>query len=171
MFKVAFLSLPLLMLMPSALAADGQAAEVQSGDSRDFEAVVLPSIYENAARPLLAAPPFSEFAGHITLIILFQPDCPWCVRQVKAAEDLQPLAPFLKMALVSLTGRKDPLIHEVLKARTEIPAYQGSPDLLKALRNTPGTPCVYLITPDGRLVAYRRGKQSTEDLYNMLLGK
>jgi hypothetical protein len=161
----------MLVQLPFAIGDGAQVENNVPSEGGGAETLAPVGIYDEAARPLLDAPPFAEFDGHITLIILFQPDCPWCVRQVKAAEELQSLAPFLKMALVSLTGRREPLVREVLKANTEIPAYQGSPELLKALRYTPGTPCVYLITPDGRLVAYRRGKQSTEDLYNMLLGK
>lgn len=151
-----------LMFAASLLFAPQMQADTNHG-------VEVQGVYAQTAQPLSGAPDFHTFAGHMTLIVTFQPDCPWCKIQFDDlaafhAED----APWLQVAAVSLRGNRRDLVHELRQARTEFSAYRSSQGLLDALHFTPGTPCVYLVSPDGELIGFRRGRQTREQLREML---
>lgn len=130
------------------------------------------NIYSLTATPLNDAPAFSELEGQITLLILFQPNCAWCPIQFQHAEDLQRnRAKWLQIAAVSRGGSAAQLLHELDRYKTPFPGYQSSPELLKALEYTPGTPCMYLIGKDGHLGQYTCGRKTEDELVRFLLGK
>lgn len=129
-------------------------------------------IYRLDATALNDAPPFASYSGNITLVVLFQPGCPWCALQFRDLEQLKrERAPWLQIAAVSRNGSVPALLRELHEYGTQIPAYQSSRALLDALQFTPGTPCVYLIAPDGRLGQTACGRLTTDELVSFLTGR
>ena len=129
-------------------------------------------IYALHATPLNNAPEFETLADETTLIILFQPDCPWCGFQFRDAEAFRRnRAPFVQLAAVSRNGSLPDLLNELRKYQTDIPAWQSSPELLEALGETPGTPCVYLVRPEGEVARHRCGRQTSDELVRFLMGR
>ena len=129
-------------------------------------------IYGLGATALNNAPAFSSYSGNVTLLVLFQPGCPWCAIQFRDLEELKAeRAPWLQVAAVSRNGSVPALLSELEAYRTSIPAYQSSRELLSALQFTPGTPCVYLIGPEGRLGQTACGRMTADELVGFLTGR
>ena len=114
-------------------------------------------VFEQAAKPLAGAPAFDEHAGTIGLLVLFQPECPWCVRQFDAAGKLADDQPDITVVAVGLRGRRMELIRELRRARAQLPAYLASPQLLETLGKPDGTPRLYVVNRHGRIVAWAAG--------------
>lgn len=148
----------------------------QSSSAQQSEAVPVSQsaegIYTLGATALNEAPSFASYSGNITLVVLFQPGCPWCAIQFRDIEELKrDRAPWLQVAAVSRNGSVPALLRELEEYRTSIPAYQSSRELLSALQYTPGTPCVYLISPDGRLGQVACGRMTADQLVGFLTGR
>ena len=114
-------------------------------------------VFEQAAKPLAGAPAFDEHAGTVGLMVLFQPECPWCVRQFDAAGKLANDRPDIAVIAVGLRGRRMELIRELRRARAQLPAYLASPELLETLGKPEGTPRLYVFDRHGRIVAWAAG--------------
>ena len=156
-FKSIVASLAVVLMAASS-------ATSQTAPTTDF--------FSLRATPLNDAPDFSELKGEITLLILFQPNCAWCPIQFKHAEDLKRnRANWLQIAAVSRGGSIQQLLHELDRYQTPFPGYKSSPELLRALEYTPGTPCIYLIGKDGHLGQYTCGRKTEDELVRFLMGK
>ncbi|MAI90186.1 hypothetical protein [Ponticaulis sp.] len=128
-------------------------------------------IYALPATPLNNAPDFETLSGNITLLVLFQPNCPWCELQFRTLEDFkQNRASWLQVAAVSRSGSLSALLRELDDYDIEFPAYQSSEELLRGLVFTPGTPCLYLIGPEGGLGQTACGRLSSDELTRFLMG-
>lgn len=114
-------------------------------------------VFEQAAKPLAGAPAFDEHAGTVGLLVLFQPECPWCVRQFDAAGTLANDRPDIAVIAIGLRGGRMELIRELRRARTHLPAYLASPELLETLGKPEGTPRLYVVDRHGRIVAWAAG--------------
>ncbi|MAP95061.1 MAG: hypothetical protein CMK07_08935 [Ponticaulis sp.] len=162
MLRVLFLCLVSLLLCVSASGAGGS----------DTPPMNAPNIYQQTTTALNNAPDFSSFEGEITLIVLFQPHCSWCPIQMKEAAELQQeRAPWLNIVAVSRGGTIPELLEELQRYDVQFPAYQGSRSMNAALQEPPGTPCVYLIGPDGYLGQYTCGRKTVDELVLFLMGK
>lgn len=136
------------------------------------ETEAVENVYQLPATPLNDAPEFADLSGQITLLILFQPHCAWCPIQFRAADELKRTrASWLQVAAVSRQGSIPALLTELDRYGVDFPAYQSSEALLEALRFTPGTPCIYLIAPDGHLGQYTCGRKTPDELADFLMGK
>ena len=129
-------------------------------------------LYALPATPLNNAPEFETLADEMTLVILFQPGCPWCAFQFRDAEAFKrDRAPFIQLSAVSRNGSLSELLTELNKYGTSIPAWQSSPELLEALGQTPGTPCVYLVRPEGVVARHRCGRLTEDELVRFLMNR
>lgn len=154
----------------AAFRIDRAVANVRAGLGAIFCAIVCAillgtpgplfadsGVFEQAAKPLAGAPAFDEHSGKVGLLVLFQPECPWCVRQFDAAGVLTNDRPDIVVVAVGLHGRRMELIRELRRARTQLPAYLASPELLESLGKPDGTPRLYVVDRHGRIVAWAAG--------------
>jgi len=156
------LCLPLIigvLLTSSAIAEEG----VRDGST-------LPShgFFTQDVSPLKNAPSFESYSNHKALVILFQPDCPWCILQFREADKLKAEAASTQILGVSLRGSRKNLLKEVRQARTKIPTYKSSPALLKKLNTPDSTPRVYVISEKGNVISSARGLRSVKQLKAMI---
>lgn len=121
-------------------------------------------VFGQAAKPLAGAPAFDEHAGKVGLLVLFQPECPWCVRQFDAAGMLANDRPDIAVVAIGLRGRRMELIRELRRARAQLPAYLASPELLETLGKPDGTPRLYVVDRQGRIVGWAAGYHDREQL-------
>lgn len=157
----------LLMVLALALALVGLAHGETPGSS-DMAYEEAGGVWTLPAASLSGADAFGAQAGKPALIVLFQPDCPWCQAQFRDAEIARQAKPGLHVLAVSLKGGRRDLIHELRRARTTIPAYKSSPALLEAFGRPVGTPRVFLISSRGEVLQERRGRQTAEALLAMI---
>ncbi|MFC7333125.1 TlpA family protein disulfide reductase [Rhodocista pekingensis] len=159
--------LPGALLPGSLLAAILLAATVLAPGSAPAGAAAGPlapaapaaGLFDLPAQPLEGAPPFERFRDRPALVVLFQPHCPHCLVQFRELEGFAAAHPEIAVAAVSLHGRTPDLLAELRRARAGVPAYRGSPALLTALGDPEGTPRLFAVAPDGRIVGERRGLQ------------
>ncbi|WP_444896851.1 TlpA family protein disulfide reductase [Microbulbifer sp. SSSA005] len=99
-----------------------------------------------------------QFKGKPSLILLVEPDCPWCFRQVRTlnrltsecSQQFQPIA-------LGINGSRKALLTEYRKLRPEFPMLQASTQLQQVLGETPGTPFSFLIASNGEPLSWLRG--------------
>ena len=121
-------------------------------------------VFDLPAQGLRSASDFGQYAGQETLLILFQPDCPWCLIQFREASAFAETHVDVQVVAISLRGSRRDLVAELRRARAGFPAYRSSPALLDALGRPEETPRIYLINSDGEVVAERRGMQDRDAL-------
>ena len=153
-----------LLCAPFSMAYAEQSAADPSA------ALAAEGIYSLPATGIRGAGAFSDNAGRTSVIILFQPDCPWCHAQFKRAEAFAAQYPNVSVLAVSLRGTRRDLLDELRRARTKLPAYRSSPALIEALGSPEGTPRVFVLSADGALVAQARGMQEADELAALLTG-
>ncbi len=125
-------------------------------------------IFDQPATPLAGAPAFAAQAGTPGVIILFQPDCPWCERQFRAALELADVTPEIRIIALGIRGRRMDLVRELRRFRADVPAYLASPALLDLLGRPEGTPRLYVVDDTGRIVSTAAGYQDPEALAALL---
>lgn len=149
------------LVVPSTASAE-RVFDVARGQAPQSGFFDLP------ATPLRGADAFKLNGEQNTLVILFQPECPWCVIQFREADKLRELAPDVSIIGMSLKGSRRDLVHELRKARTKTPSYISSPGILAALNHPDSTPRIYLVSDTGDILAARRGKQNADALLALL---
>ncbi len=100
----------------------------------------------------------ADFRGKVLLLSFFEPDCPWCYRQMKVfnqiqeqcSEQLQPLS-------VGIHGTDQKLKPELRRAKVTYPAVRGTPPLLELVGEVPATPWTLILGPEGQLLGTWRG--------------
>jgi len=110
-----------------------------------------------------------HFKGKPSLMVLVEPDCPWCFRQVRAlnrlthkcSQQFQPLA-------LGINGSRKALLAEYRKLRPEFPTLQANRQLLQALGDIPGTPFSLLVAPNGKPLRWLRGYIPDQKLQQIL---
>ena len=151
----------LLVLCLLAFAGDGfvHAAE-PSPSLLEFE---LRSLDEPEVHSL------TRFAGKPLLMLFFEPDCNWCLRQVRAVNKLSTTCDgdFAAIA-VGTGGSRAELKRELRRSRPAFPAYQVSPRLFDALGGIEATPLILVGGADGAFVTHVRGYTPAESLLETL---
>ncbi len=100
----------------------------------------------------------SRYAGKPVVLLLFQPDCNWCLRQARVAGELtQSCTAGFETVLIGFRGNRSQLRKELRRLDQSFPAYQASPELLDAVGNPQTTPVMLLGDEDGRFVSWIRG--------------
>lgn len=144
--------LSLLFCLLSLFISDGSLA---------FYDQPLNSLTENQMQSL------KDFSGKILLVSLFEPDCRWCLKQMKVlnrisqecTDALQPLA-------VGIHGQKTALKRELHRARVQFPALQASPSWLQSIGEVPATPWTLVVDTQGKLITTLRGYFEFEKIQN-----
>ncbi len=120
------------------------------------------------ALPSLSGPETIELAdyrGRFLLLTFFEPDCGWCLRQLRALESLQGrCGDGLQPLAAGVRGRDLALRKELRRARVTFPAGRASGELLALVGEVPATPWTLLLGPAGEVVATLRGFVREEQL-------
>jgi len=100
----------------------------------------------------------ADFRGKVVLLSFFEPDCPWCYRQMKVFnqvqsecdETLQPLS-------VGIHGTDQKLKSELRRAKVQYPAVRGTPVLVQLTGEVNATPWTLIFGPKRQLLVTWRG--------------
>jgi thiol-disulfide isomerase/thioredoxin len=133
--------------------------------------VAQPSVFALRAFALPGAPNWMHHSHSPALLVLFQPDCPFCERQFRQVEQFAARRPAVRVLAVALHGTPQALMFELRRAKATVPAYRASPELLRRLGNPATTPQVFLVDAGGHVIWQKRGLQLFDALESALAGR
>ena len=114
-------------------------------------------------RDILASKP-RQSKDTIILLSFFEPNCPWCYRQMKVFNKLESSCPQrVQPVLVGINGDARALRKELRKAKVKFPALKASKELMNIF-SVPATPWTVMINTDGQPITTVRGYIPLEDL-------
>lgn len=98
------------------------------------------------------------YRGKPVIMLFFQPECSWCLKQVRAVNRLPAdcRASFNALA-IGVNGDRKALKQELRRLRPDFPAYQANPALLDAIGGVPATPFALLGDANGEFHNWMRG--------------
>lgn len=129
------------------------------GSGTSLLAFELKSLGEPARHSL------DRYRGQPVLMVFFEPDCSWCLRQIRAINELQAGCPGGVAAIaVGVNGNRKQLQKALRRIRPEFPAYEASPELVESLGGVPATPFTLLGDTNGEFVNWTRGYLKTAEL-------
>ncbi|GAA6166364.1 thioredoxin family protein [Sessilibacter corallicola] len=110
-----------------------------------------------------------QFEGTPVMFVFFEPDCPWCFKQVKTTNQVWPDCPesFQPIA-VGVHGNRSQLKKEAHRLRAQFPTLQASPELINDIGEIPGTPLIIFSDNSGNYTAHYRGFHNRERLVQLL---
>lgn len=135
-------------LLALLLGAQARAAEPPA-----LEGLSLLSIEDGTSRRI------DSLAKGPLLLSFFEPDCPWCARQIRDLDAAKTqCAQPLPFALVGVHGDRMELRLMLRRAKAgHLPAYVASPALLEALDGIPATPHAVILDAQGHPLVRMRG--------------
>ena len=148
--RLHFAALAALLAFQPAVAADSTAPSLL-----DFE---LRSLAEPEMHSL------ERYQGKPVLLVFFQPDCNWCLKQFRVVNELGSQCDNFEAIAVGIHGNRKDLREELRRLRPRFPAYQASPHLLDALGDLATTPLVLLGDQDGSFINWYRGYAAKAEL-------
>ena len=98
------------------------------------------------------------------LIMIFEPECPWCLRQTATLNQLVHECSDVQVIGVGIHAERDQLGQEVRKLRMTFPAYVAGKDFLRATGKIPGTPYLVAIDRYNQTESVLRGYHSIDDI-------
>ena len=104
----------------------------------------------------------------VDVLVLFEPECTWCFKQVRVLNRLQQQCASFRAAGVGVNGSRRALLAEVRRLRADFPLYEASQALLADLGQIPGTPLMIYIDQSGQFENFSRGFQSESLLIKRL---
>jgi thiol-disulfide isomerase/thioredoxin len=143
--------------MLAALLASGSAhAEVDILDYR------LRDLLSSDAMEL------DVFRGGVSVLMFFEPDCPYCFRQARVLNALQRECRDLHPVAIGLNGDRRALQKEAARMRAEFPVLEIDERLQRDIGEVEATPLMLIGDRDGMLVTWLRGLQSAEVLRELV---
>lgn len=134
----------ILLSLLLSLCAQGQGASVLDYELRSLDA--------------LQSQQLAGYAGKPVVMLFFQPDCSWCLRQVRTLNELSGQCPGQFQALaIGVNGDRRQLKAELRRLRPDFPAFQASPALLEDIGGVPATPFSLLGDDQGSVQGWLRG--------------
>ncbi len=123
------------------------------GEGPALGGLSLPSIEDGTPRRL------DGLAQGPLMLSFFEPDCPWCARQIRDLQAAQAqCAHPLPFALVGVHGERMELRLMLRRLHAEgLPALLATPALLQALEGIPATPHAVILDGQGRALVRMRG--------------
>ncbi|MFS1524134.1 TlpA family protein disulfide reductase [Microbulbifer sp. 2304DJ12-6] len=111
----------------------------------------------------------AQYQGQPAVMVFFEPECPWCFRQVRVLNRLLAQCPgqFQPLA-VGTNGSRRALMAEYRRLRPDFPAFQISSALLDRVGTIPATPFTLLIDRHGAPAGWLRGFMPQEKLTPVL---
>ena len=110
-----------------------------------------------------------QYRGTPVMMMFFEPDCPWCFKQVRVFNQLsQECAGGVRPLAVGVNGSRRELLAEYRKSKPEFPAYQGSASLLEAIGGVPATPFTLVANEQGQPLGWLRGYMDAARLKTLI---
>jgi hypothetical protein len=104
------------------------------------------------------------FRGGISVLMFFEPDCPYCFRQARALKELQRECPDVEPVAIGLNGDRRALQQEAARMRAEFPVLEIDERLRHDIGKVEATPLMLVGNRSGMLVTWLRGLQSVDVL-------
>jgi hypothetical protein len=108
------------------------------------------------------------FRGGVSILMFFEPECPYCFRQARVLNGLQRECPDLHPVAIGVNGDRAALQREARRMRAEFPALEIDARLQHDLGEVVATPLMLVSDRAGMLVTYLRGLQSAAVLRALL---
>ncbi len=139
-------------VLAGLLAPSEAAAEVDILDYR------LRDLLSNDAMEL------DVFRGGVSILLFFEPDCPYCFRQARVLNELQRECRDVHPVAIGLNGDRRALLTEAARMRAEFPVLEIDERLRRDVGKVEGTPLMLVGDRSGMLVTWLRGLQSVDVL-------
>jgi thiol-disulfide isomerase/thioredoxin len=108
------------------------------------------------------------FRGGVTIIMFFEPGCPYCFRQARVLNQLQRECPALNPVAVGLNGDRRALQKEAGRMRAEFPVLEIDERLQRDIGKIEATPLMLVGDRSGMLVTWLHGLQSAAVLRSLI---
>lgn len=102
--------------------------------------------------------------GGVSVLMFFEPDCPYCFRQARVLNELQRECPDLEPVAIGLNGDRRALQKEAARMRAEFPVLEIDERLQRDIGKVEATPLMLVGDRSGMLVTWLRGLQSARVL-------
>lgn len=109
-----------------------------------------------------------QYRGATVLMIFFQPDCPFCVKQSKVINEILAECPDFQAIGVGVNGSRSDLQLEAREMRSEYPTYEISPALQAEVGKVVGTPLMLIGNKQGLFTEHLQGYQQIDALIPVL---
>ena len=107
----------------------------------------------------------ADFNDKVVLLSFFEPNCPWCYRQMKVFNQIQSACDELLQPLsVGIHGTDQKLRSELRRARVQYPAVRGTPALIQLTGEINATPWTLVFGPKRQLLVTWRGYMKFEQI-------
>jgi thioredoxin-related protein len=106
----------------------------------------------------------AQFRGYPVLILLFEPDCGYCVRQAREINALLSQCTEIRPVAVGINGNRQHLREHVFSMQPDFPALMANRDLLQDLGEVQATPLMLLSDDKGYYHLHMVGLQEKETL-------
>ena len=136
-------------------------AAVAAGEQTSLLNFELKSLQEPERHAL------SRYEGKPVIMVFFQPECNWCLKQVRAINMLREQCEIEAIA-VGTGGNRAALRKELRRLRPGFPAYQASPRLIEELGGVVATPITLLGDANGDFVSWSRGFLEERQLLELM---
>jgi thiol-disulfide isomerase/thioredoxin len=108
------------------------------------------------------------FRGGVSVLMFFEPDCPYCFRQARVLNQLQRECADLHPVAIGLNGDRRALQKEAARMRAEFPVLEIDERLQRDIGKVEATPLMLLGDRSGMLVTWLRGLQSAAVLRQLI---
>jgi peroxiredoxin len=110
----------------------------------------------------------ADFRGRLSILMFFEPDCPYCFRQARALDALLATCPDIQPIAIGVNGDRAALQKEMRRMRAEFPVLQIDAHFQADLGKVVATPLLLLSDRNGMLVTHLRGLQSEDVLRDLI---
>lgn len=149
------LSLLIYFLVCFELAAKTDSPQLLSYSHTDLQSGEMHSLENLKGKP--------------TLMMFFEPQCPWCFKQGKAFNELLRQCPnAINIVALGSNGDKVSLKKELWKMRLHFPGYKAGQTILNDIGQIPATPITLIADEQGHFSSYLRGYVKLDQLLPML---
>lgn len=105
-----------------------------------------------------------RYRGTPTLMIFFEPECAWCLRQIRVLNKLIDECENFQALAIGANGSRSALRDTLNRMRPDFPSYQISRELEADIGKVETTPLMLIADEQGEFVTYMRGYQKEEIL-------
>lgn len=109
-----------------------------------------------------------QYRGDTVVMIFFQPDCPFCVKQSRVLNQIQEECEDFQAIAVGVNGSRSDLQVELREMRASYPAYEISPALQSQVGKVVGTPLMLIGDKKGNFTSHLQGYQQMDAIIPVL---
>lgn len=121
--------------------------------------------YEQLSLDGQGAQNLRTLAGKPSLILFFEPDCPWCYKQTKVFNRLYAAChEHLNVVGLGVNGKQSALKKEAWRLKARFPLFMAGHGLVKAMGGVSATPLTLVLNQKGALQSHAQGYLSAKKL-------